>query len=153
MGYQTTIYLLGVTIAPAQRTRAEELLKKQRRETKSKLSQLARLVAFTSDGTLEFRNKALPIPGASEVPDDEGFVLSALGKWYQAEELARWLCFNGFSGSVIQHSCEGDGAAWGWEFKSGRIRTLGLVPITRWQHLRPRRRDTASGGGKSRVNS
>jgi hypothetical protein len=41
------------------------------------LAHILSLVDFTSDGTLEFRHKKLPLQDASEEPDEEGFVLSA----------------------------------------------------------------------------
>ncbi len=132
MGYETTIILVGIRIPPERRVRAEKVLRTRRNSGNQRLAEILRLVDFTSDGTLEFRAKKLPLPNASEEPDEEGFVLSAAGKWYESERFALWLCRTGFAGSVIEHSREGDGEAWGWEFKDGRIRCLELRPSGRW---------------------
>lgn len=36
-------------------------------------------------------------------------------------------------GRLIQHSSEGDGAAWGWEFDGrGRLRQLALCSVGKW---------------------
>jgi hypothetical protein len=137
MGYETTLHLVGVRIAPTHRPRIEKLLKKQRAAKDPALACLFQLVDLTSLHTLEFRRKKLPMPEESELPDEEGFVLSAVGKWYGSEKFACWLCRNGFEGSVVQHSREGDGAAWGWEFRGGRIRYLELKAVGTWKRLRP----------------
>ena len=132
MGYETTLILVGISIPPERRVRTEKLLRTRRNSGNQRLAEILRLVDFTRDGTLEFRAKNLPLPDASEEPDEEGFVLSAAGKWYESERFALWLCRTGFAGSVIEHSRECDGEAWGWEFKDGRIRCLELRPSGRW---------------------
>src|ERR1044071_7293107 len=131
MGYETTLILVDITIPSERRVHAEKLLQKRRNAGNQSLAQILRLVDFTSDGTLEFRAKKLPLPDASEEPDEEGFVLSAAGKWYESEKFALWLCRTGFEGSLIEHSREGDGEAWGWQFKDCRIRRLELSPSGR----------------------
>jgi hypothetical protein len=135
MGYETTLYLVGVSLPHIHRRRVEQLLKKHKQSKNTDLACLFQCVDFTSDNTLEFRAKQLPCPKASEVPDEEGFVVSAVGKWYGSEKFAVWLCRNHFEGALIQHSLEGDGAAWGWEFEKGRIRCLELRPEGTWQRL------------------
>ena len=137
MAYETTLILVGISIPPELRVRAEKLLRTQRNAGNQSLAQILRLVDLTSDGTLEFRAKKLPLPDASEEPDEEGFVLSAAGTWYESEKFALWLCRTEFAGSVIEHSREGDGEAWGWEFKDGRIRCLELKPSGPWLRVRP----------------
>src|SRR6266704_2557510 len=132
MGYETTIILVGIRIPPERRVQAEKLLRQRRNPGNQNLADILRLVDFTSDGTLEFCHKKLPLPDASDAPDDEGFVLSAAGKWYESEKFALWLCRTGFEGSLIEHSRECDGEAWGWQFKAGRIRCLELRPSGRW---------------------
>jgi hypothetical protein len=139
MGYETTLILVDITIPSERRVHAEKLLQKRRNAGNQSLAQILRLVDFTSDGTLEFRAKKLPLPDASEEPDEEGFVLSAAGKWYESEKFALWLCRTGFEGSLIEHSREGDGEAWGWQFKDCRIRRLELRPSGRWLRGSPPR--------------
>jgi hypothetical protein len=137
MGYETTLILVGIRIPSERRDQAEKLLRKRRTAGNQSLAHILSLVDFTSQGALEFRHKKLPLPDASEVPDDEGFVLSAAGKWYESEKFALWLCRTGFEGSLIEHSRECDGEAWGWQFKNGRIRRLELRPSGRWLRVRP----------------
>jgi hypothetical protein len=91
------------------------------------------------------------------VPDDEGLVVSALadytpeyGKWYDTHLVAAWLCEQGCEGRIIQHSREGDGDAWGWEFEDGRIRELKLLPATAWARLGPKRAQPTSRSQRTR---
>ena len=70
------------------------------------------------------------------VPDEDDHTVPALyGKWYEAERIAAWLkkyCEQG--GSIVLHSIEADGGAWGWEFDGrGRMRELGMRPIGKWR--------------------
>jgi len=132
MGYESTLHVLGVMVAPDRRQRVDTLLARQCKGRDAGLANLFRHLAFTSNGTLELR----PIDGDSdELPDEEGFVCSIWGKFYESEKFARWLCRHCEIGRVIQHSREGDGAAWGWEFKRGRIRYWELKPAGVWQRL------------------
>lgn len=134
MGYETTLYLIGVRIPPSRRAHGEKCLQKQREGKDEGLAGLCQVVDFDSDGFLQVVAKRAKKQGwyVDEVPDDEGFVLSLVGKCYGSEKFARWLCRSGFEGSIIQHSCEGDGRAWGWEFKTKRIRYWELRPAGPW---------------------
>jgi hypothetical protein len=69
------------------------------------------------------------------VPDEEDGTVPALsGKWYDAEEIAAWLKLNVEGGSIILHSEEADGAAWGWEFDgAGKMRELQLAAVGEWE--------------------
>jgi hypothetical protein len=133
MGYETTLHLVDITIDPSRRAIVEELIHRERKAKNSPLAYCLRLLDFDSSGFLEFRRKKLPLPGASELADEEGFVLTAVGKWAMSGKLAEWLCRNDFEGAVIEHSRECDGEAWGWEFKRRRIRRLKLKPSSPWR--------------------
>lgn len=135
MGYETTIFLVGVQLPSALRPKIEERPRRTRRPD-AKVAELLSLVGFTSDETLEFKHRKLPMPECGEMPDDEGFVISAVGTFYRAENFAQWLCRQGFEGSLVQHSGEGDGKAWGWEFKSGQVHSIKLRPKGPWIQLR-----------------
>ena len=70
------------------------------------------------------------------VPDeDDGTVPVLVGKWYESEHIAEWLKLHSEKGGrLIQHSCEADGAAWGWEFDGrGRLRELCLCSVGKWK--------------------
>lgn len=136
MGYESILTLVGISIAPADRARVKKLLAEQRKADKNAFDGLFQFVALTSENRLEFCRKKLPMPEESELPDEEGFVRSAVGKWPSIEKFADWLSRNGFKGSVVLHSREGDGAAWGWEFEGARMRYLELRPAGRWRRLR-----------------
>jgi hypothetical protein len=144
MGYETILHLIGVTVDPSRRAHVDKLIKKQREAKKSRLAYILGVVDFTSEGYLEFRHKKLPLPEASELPDEEGFVLTAAGKWYDAEAFAEWLCRHDFEGFVVQHSREGDGDAWGWEFRHGRVRYHQLKPAGLWKRIKALRKPKAA---------
>ena len=67
-------------------------------------------------------------------PDDEGTVIALFGKWYEAEKIASWLKHHSEKGGrIVEHSIEGDGDAWGWEFDGkGRMRELQLCSVGKW---------------------
>lgn len=137
MGYETSLQLVEVEIDPRCRPEIEAAIRKAARSENDDLELFLRWLGITSDGTLEFRaacKRQLVLP---QCPDDEGFVSAAIGKWRQPEEIAEWLCKHCSSGRLILHSLEGDGAAFGWEFESGRIRYLELRPVGRWRRLQP----------------
>ena len=141
MGYETELYLIDVEVPASHLAHAKKLLEKQRLAKNPTSSYFCYVVDFNSDGQLSFVAKLAKKKGwrVNYVPGDDGFVPAIVGKCYQSEKFARWLCRNGFNGSVIQHSGEGDGAAWGWEFKNGRIRYLQMNPCSSWQPLRRRK--------------
>jgi hypothetical protein len=133
MGYETILHLIDLQVAPQYRAAIERSINKQRLGKNKDLAEIFSCIDFTSADTLEFVRKRLPMPSESELADEEGFVLTAAGKWYESERFAEWLCRNHFEGSVIEHSREGDGAAWGWEFRNGQIRNLELRPRGKWE--------------------
>ena len=135
MGYETTLILVGISVAAERRAEMEQLLQKQPGETPPGLAILIRQLALTPDDTIEFRLRPEDDVPTDEEPDNEGYVSSVWGKWREAEALAEWLCRHGAEGQVIQHSREGDGAAAGWEFRGGRIRPLSLQPSGPWKRL------------------
>ncbi len=67
--------------------------------------------------------------------EDDGTVSVLVGKWYESEKIAEWLKLPSEKGGrLIQHSCESDGAAWGWEFDGrGRLRELALRSVGKWK--------------------
>jgi hypothetical protein len=136
MGDETTLMLVGVTVRPDRRKPIEVLLKKQAAARKPGLRLLFRQLCLTPDNSIEFRLSAKDDVATDEVPDEAGYVSSIWGKWYEAEALAEWLCRHCAEGRVIQHSREGDGGAWGWEFRGGRIRRLSLEPSGPWKRFR-----------------
>lgn len=133
MSCETTLYVLGVRVAPDRRAKVSRLIQQQRRSRNPGLAYLFKQVDFTPEGSLELRGGA----DSDEVPDDLGFVCSIWGKFNESEAFANWLCRHCDEGTIIQHSREGDGAAWGWEFKNGRIRHLELRPAASWIRLGP----------------
>jgi len=68
-------------------------------------------------------------------PDELGTIPAMDAKWAGSEAIAKWLkkyCKGG--GSIVEHSLEGDGAAWGWEFDGkGKMRYLALKPAEKWK--------------------
>lgn len=140
MGYETTLHLVGIRVAPRLRAQFLEALKQGQTSTAEELSYILRLVDLDSDGLAGFRATLAVNHDLTEEPDDEGFVTCLLGKWRGSEQFAHWLCSQGVSGYVIQHSFEGDGEAWGWELRAQRIRPLELRPCGAWKSIRAKPR-------------
>jgi hypothetical protein len=142
MSYETTLFLLAAPGRGKHRKLASALAQEQARkgvtDPDSELNFLLRHIAFGSDGSLQFRPNKRRGLWSDEVPDDEGLVLSVWGGWEESEELARWLCAHGAEGQVILHSREGDGEAWGHEFRNGKMRDLALVPVGKWKRVATR---------------
>lgn len=137
MGYETSLQLVDVEVDPRRRPEIEAAIRKGVRSENKGLRLFLRWLGITSDNTLEFRATCKRDFVLPHCPDDEGFVSAAVGKWHRPEEIAEWLCKHCSSGRLILHSLEGDGAAFGWEFESGRIRYLELRPVGRWRRLQP----------------
>jgi hypothetical protein len=164
MGYETDLVLVGVRPPPGRLARVKRALKRMQREQASEAAYIFRHPAFSSDGTIEFNSVSFDDPdallAAAEEPDEEGLVLTALadytpqiGKWYDVHLVAAWLCEQGCEGRIIQHSRDGDGEAWGWEFADGRIRELQLLPASGWVRLGPKRRQSSSSARRNRPAS
>ncbi len=133
MSHETSLYVLGVRVTPERRAKVSKLIQQRRRSRNAGLTYLFKQVAFTPHGSLELRGG----PDSDEEPDELGFVCSIWGKLSESEAFAKWLCRHCDEGTIIQHSREGDGEAWGWELKNGRIRYLELRPAGSWIRLRP----------------
>lgn len=139
MGYETSLQLINVKFDPARRAELEHRLQSPEKEP-SRVSEFLDLIGLTSDGRIEFEVRRDPDLVYSFEADEEGFTQAAIGKWSDAEPIARWLAQACVSGEVILHSMEGDGDAFGWEFKNGRIRYLELGPSGPWKKLPPPKR-------------
>ena len=134
MGYETALHLINVKI----KDESLPIVKKALQTKKGR--GLRRLVyfleeAFLSDeGFLYFKST-----GSYDSPydpcEDDGTVLVLVGKWYEAEQIAEWLKLHAVKGGRrIQHSCEADGGAWGWEFDGrGKLRELALCSVGKWK--------------------
>jgi hypothetical protein len=134
MGYETALHLIDVKIK-------EESLPKVKKALQTKKGRgLGQLVYFleeaylSDDGFLWFKSTGrFDSPYVAD--EDDGTVPVLAGKWYEAEKIAEWLKLHSEKGGrLIQHSCEADGAAWGWEFDGrGRLRELALCSVGKWK--------------------
>jgi hypothetical protein len=134
MGYETALHLLDVKIKDESIPIVKKALQTKKGRGLGPLVYFLREAFLADDGLLCFRST-----GSYESPyapaEDDGTVLVLLGKWYEAEEIAEWLKLHSQKGGrLIQHSCEGDGAAWGWEFDGrGRLREIALCSVGKWK--------------------
>lgn len=145
MGYETEL-ILNVTVPVKRLAAFKRALKHKQEDPNDEAAYMFQQLAVSEDRTVEFHGDE-DSPGKlepAEVPDEEEGLVKTVyfnglehGKWYHADELATWLCAQGCSGTIIQHSREGDGEAWGWEFRGGRIRTLSLQPDSDWVEVKP----------------
>jgi hypothetical protein len=133
MGYETSLHLVGVKVKGDSIAAVQKVLKGRKGSARPDVRSFLERVVLDSAGFLAF--KASKDGCDPYVPDDEGTVPALFGKWYEDEQIARWLRkYSESGGRLIQHSMEGDGAAWGWEFDGrGKMRALRLRPVGRWE--------------------
>ena len=134
MGYHTTLYLIDVKIKDESLPSVKKALKSKRGRGQGPLKYFLEQAALPDDGFLCFTLSGSYT--SSYVPDeDDGTVPALEGKWRNCEEIAEWLKLHSEKGGrLVQHSCEGDGAAWGWEFDGkGRLRDLALCSVGKWR--------------------
>jgi hypothetical protein len=133
MGYETSLYLL-VKIKRSSMESVSRALKTGKVAGYPDLEYFLQCAVMDRDGFLAFKEHGNYT--SSYLPDeDDGTVPALDAKWYEAEKIAEWLKKHSRKGgSIIQHSREGDGAAWGWEFDGrGHMRELALCSIGRWK--------------------
>lgn len=134
MGYETALHLIDVKIK-------DESLPIVKRSLQNKKGRgLSRLVyflgeAFLSDGGFLCFKPTGNYDSPYDPDEEDGTVTVLVGKWHEAEHIAGWLKLHSERGGrLIQHSCEADGAAWGWEFDGrGRLRELCLCSVGKWK--------------------
>jgi hypothetical protein len=133
MGYETSLHLVDIKVKAGSILVVKRALKARKGRARSYVQSFLEQVVIDSAGFLAF--KAGEDGCDPYVPDDEGTVPALFGKWYGSEQIARWLKKHSEGGGrLIEHSMEGDGAAWGWEFDGlGKMRALGLRPIGKWE--------------------
>jgi hypothetical protein len=133
MGYETALHLIDVKIKDESLAIVEKALRTRQGRGLGSLASFLREAFLSEDGFLCFKST-----GRYDCPyqpdDDDGTVPVLVGKWYEADRIAEWLKLHSEKGGrLIQHSCEADGAAWGWEFDGrGRLRKLALCAVGKW---------------------
>ena len=134
MGYETALHLIDVKIKDESIPIVKKALQTKKGRGLRPLVYFLGEAFLPDDGFLCFKSTGRY--DSPYVPDeDDGTVLVLVGKWYEAEEIAEWLKLHSQKGGrLIQHSCEGDGVAWGWEFDGrGRLRELALCSVGKWK--------------------
>jgi hypothetical protein len=134
MGYETALLLIDLRI----RDKSIPVVKKALQTKKGR--GLGPLVSFLGEAFLpEDRFLCFKSTGRYSSPygpcEDDNTELVLVGKWYEADQIAEWLKLHSEKGGrLIQHSCEADGAAWGWDFDGrGRLRELALCSVGKWK--------------------
>jgi hypothetical protein len=134
MGYRTARYLVDVKIKSDSIPVVRKAIETKKGKGLARLKHFLEIAYLADDDLLCFRpteeytSPYSPMEGDGSVPAIEG-------KWYESEDIAKWLKLHSEKGGqLIQHSCEGDGAAWGWEFDGkGRLRSLALCSMGKWE--------------------
>lgn len=134
MGYQSALHLIDVKIKEDSISIVKMAIKTKKGRGLRRLAYFLEEAFLPNDRFLCFKST-----GRYEspyVPDEDDKTVTVLaGKWYEAEQIAEWLKLHSEKGGrLIQHSCEADGAAWGWEFDGrGRLREIALCSIGKWK--------------------
>lgn len=134
MGYRTALHLVDIKIKEESLPIVKKALQTKKGRGLRPLVYFLQEAFLDADGFLCFKST-----GAYDSPycpaEDDGSVTVLEGKWYEAEDIAEWLKLHSEKGGrLVQHSCEADGGAWGWEFDGrGRARELALCSVGRWK--------------------
>jgi len=131
MGYETALHLYNVKIKDESLPVVKQALETQEEPALASFLQ----EAFLSDeGLLHFKSTGR-YDSPYEPDEEDGSVPVLVGKWYEGEKIAEWLKLHAEAGGrLIQHSCEADGEAWGYEFDGqGRLLELALAPVGDWK--------------------
>ncbi len=133
MGYETALHLVDVKIKADSLQDVKRALAKPGGRGLKAISHFLEQALIDEDGLLTFRPS--DEYSTSYDPCDDGTVPALIGKWHESEKIARWLKPHSEKGGrLINHSCEGDGEAWGWEFNGrGKMREIGLGYAGKWQ--------------------
>ena len=134
MGYETALHLIGVKIKEDSIPIVKKALQTKKGRGLRLIVDFLEEAVLPEDGLLCFKNTGTYI--SPYVPDDDdGTVWVLIGKWYESEKIAEWLKLHSEKGGqLIQHSYEGDGEAWGWEFNGrGKLRELALCSVGKWK--------------------
>jgi hypothetical protein len=130
MGYETAIHLIDLKIKPDSIPVVKRILKSKKGRGLRPIVYFLEHAVLDSEDFLRFKpSKDYDSP--YDPDEEDGTVPALIGKWHEGEQIARWLKQHSEKdGRLIQHSCEGDGAAWGWEFDGrGRMREMSLRSI------------------------
>ncbi|MCB9924858.1 MAG: hypothetical protein H6822_21940 [Planctomycetaceae bacterium] len=134
MGYETALHLIDVKIKDESLPKVRKALQTKKGRGLGPLKCFLEEAYLSDDGFLSFKST-----GRYDSPYDPdagiGDVPVLIGKWSESEKIAEWLKLHSEKGGrLIQHSCEADGAAWGWEFDGrGRLRELALCSVGKWK--------------------
>ena len=134
MGYQTALHLIDVKIKDESLPKVRKALHTKKGRGLGPLKYFLEEACLPDDGFLSFKSTGR-YDSPYEPDMDVGDVPVLVGKWYESERIAEWLKLHSENGGrLIQHSCEADGAAWGWEFDGrGRLRELALSSVGKWK--------------------
>ena len=134
MGYETTVHLVDLLVKKSSIFEIQALIKTGNERLPDSVRHFLTCITIDEGGFLCF------VPNetyySSYEPDEEDETVPALsGKWKQIDAIVTWLKSRvEEDGLLIEHSCEGDGAAWGWEFNGkGQARKIALCPVEEWQ--------------------
>jgi len=134
MGYETALHLINVKIKDDSLPVVTRALRTKKGRGLGPLVYFLDEAVLCDDGFLCFKST-----GRYESPyvadEDDGTVPVLVGQWRKSEKIAEWLKLHSQKGGcLIQHSCEADGAAWGWEFDGrGRLREIALRSVGKWK--------------------
>ena len=134
MGYLTTLNLINIKIKKDSIPVVERALKTKKGRGLASIQFFLSRAIIDINGFLSFMPQEDDI--SPYVPDgDYGDVPALTAKWYEDEKIASWIKQHSEKGGqIVEHSNEGDGGAWGWEFDGkGRMKELSLCSVGKWK--------------------
>jgi len=115
MGYWTRLYIVDVNIKKDCFEKVKGIIKNHKGMRNEGLKFFLDNIYLDHERYLSF--KASKKRQDYYVSDELGTTPEMDSKWYESEAIANWLKKYCASRSyIVEHSLEGDGAAWGWEF-------------------------------------
>lgn len=133
MGNRSRLHITGVTIRKDRYEAARRAISNYQSVRNEILRYFLSMAIVDGERFLSFR--ADPKGADPYLPDEYDTVPAKDAKWGRDEAIANWIKrYAGKGGSIIFHSLEGEGMAWGWEFDGKkRTRMLEVKPYGKWK--------------------
>ena len=126
MGKRNALQLIGIKIKKASIPIVKKALQSQNSPELAPIKRFLSHAMIDCAGELMFK-ASKNAHHDLYCPFEDNSTIALFGKWDEHEKIASWVKLHTKGGKMVLFSCDGDGAAWGWEFDGkGRMRELQL---------------------------
>lgn len=132
MSRKISLELIGISIKRKSVPTVRKAFKSQKDPELAEIGHFLSLATLDEAGDLAFKTgKENDDPYG---PWEDGTTIAKFGTWDEHKKIASWVKHHTNGGKMVLFSCDGDGAAWGWEFDGeGRMRELKFRYLGLWK--------------------